>query len=231
MSRAPVRLLAPAAFSRALEALAGAAPGLSLAFDYGPATGPSAQSVTSRLRAGSEADFVILPKALAEAEQAAGLLSALSPFAASPVAFCVPAAAETPDLSTLASLSAFLESCASIGISTAGSGVFFKGALLDRLNLRDRLGAKIHEITDRPVGKAVVEGAVAAGFQQKAELLEIEGLQVLTDLPEPARNDTPLVLGQIAGSASAYRLPLLRALREDAEVQKLLSDHGLIAAM
>lgn len=231
MNQPTVRILAPTAFASALDVLAKEAdPGL-VSYDYGPATGPSPQSITSRLQAGEACDFVILPVALAYAEIGAGrLIGTPVQIFASTVAFCVPSGAERPDLSTEAGLWQALSAAPSIGLSAAGSGTFFRDVLLPQSGQGSALAEKLLTVTDRPVGTAVADGLVALGFQQKAELLEADGIEVIDDLAEVARNETWLVLVQCAGSdASAAKAPLLDHLLST-HGRQILSAHGLISA-
>ena len=157
-------------------------PGL-VSFDYGPATGPSPTSITSRLQAGESFHFVVLPVGLAKTEIAAGrLVGEALPVFASTVAFCVAAGAERPDLSTEAGLWQALITAPSIAVSAAGSGKFFRDVLVPKSGHESVLDGKVTTFTDRPVGTAVAEGLAALGFQQKAELLEADGIEVIDDL-------------------------------------------------
>ncbi len=231
MSQAPVKILAPGAFAAALEALAKEMEPGSVSFTYGPATGPAPESITSRLQAGERFDLVLLPEALARAELSDGrLLGSPERVFASTVAFCVPTGADVPDLSTEAGLWQALTQAPSIGLSAAGSGKFFREVLLPRSGQEAGLADKLRTITDRPVGQAVAEGIAALGFQQKAELLEAEGIAVIDDLAGIARNDTWIALARCAGSdtveAGATLVEHMRAPRG----QQVLVAHGLTPA-
>lgn len=230
MSQSAATVLAPAAFASALNALAQEMdPGL-VSFAYGPATGPTPNSITSRLQAGAPFDLVILPMGLAEAESAAGrLVGAPVRVFASTVAFCVASGAEVPDLSTEAGLWKALSDAPSIGLSAAGSGTFFRQVLLPASGQSDALAAKLQTITDRPVGQAVAEGRVALGFQQKAEFLEVDGVTVIDDLADVARNDTWLALARRAGGQSPAENALLDHMRS-ARGRHILAEHGLTPA-
>ncbi|WP_425101959.1 substrate-binding domain-containing protein [Tropicibacter sp. S64] len=226
----PITILAPAAFASALNLLAqDMEPGL-VTFTFGPATGPAPNSITSRLEAGERFDLVILPVALVDKEIAAGRLSgAPVPVFASTVAFCVSEGAAVPDLSTEAGLWQTLSDAATIGLSAAGSGAFFRDRLVPRSGLGEALSAKLRTITDRPVGQAVAEGLVALGFQQKAELLEVGGITVTDDLPDLARNDTWLALVQGADGQHTAADALAEHLRST-RARDILIAHGLTPA-
>ena len=230
MSQSTLTILAPAAFASALNILAQDMGQGQVSFTYGPATGPAPYSITSRLQAGERFDLVILPVALAEKEIAAGRLSGTPvPVFASTVAFCVAEGAEIPDMSTEAGLWKSLSDAPSIGVSAAGSGVFFREGLLPRSEQANALSAKLRTITDRPVGQAVAEGQVALGFQQKAELLEVDGIAVIDDLVDVARNDTWLALMQGAGGQSVAADALADHMRS-ARGRHILAKHGLTPA-
>ncbi len=231
MSQSPVSILAPAAFASALDVLAkDYEPGL-VSVAYGPAAGPAPDGITSRLQAGASCDFVILPHVLAQAELSAGrLVGSPVQIFASTVAFCVPEGSERPDLSTEAGLWRALADAPSIGLSAAGSGKFFHDVLVPRSGQGSALEEKLRIIADRPVGNAVAEGFVALGFQQKAELLEAKGIELIDDLTEIARNDTWLVLAQCSGSAAAAtKLPLVEHILSE-HGRRILTAHGLLPA-
>lgn len=231
MSQAPVKILAPGAFASALEALAGEMEPGSVSFAYGPASGPAPESITSRLQAGERFDLVLLPEALAGAELSAGrLIGAPERVFASTVAFCVPEGADLPDLSTEAALWQALEEAPSIGLSAAGSGKFFRDVLLPRSGQAAALADKLLTITDRPVGQAVAEGIAAIGFQQKAELLEAEGIAVIDDLAGIARNDTWIALARCAGSDAAKAAATLAGQMRASRGRQVLVAHGLTPA-
>ncbi|NIZ11964.1 substrate-binding domain-containing protein [Phaeobacter sp. HF9A] len=228
MSQPATSVLAPAAFASALNALAPEMEGVT--FIYGPATGATPESITSRLQAGEQFDLVLLPEALVQAELSVGrLVGAPARVFASTVAFCVPEGAACPDLSTEAELSKALRAAATIGLSAAGSGKFFRDVLLPALGLAEAVSAKLHTITDRPVGRAVAEGQVALGFQQKAELLEVEGLTVIDDLADIARNDTWIAVARRPGSDAVAAKTLVDHIRSASARQSLLA-HGLTPA-
>jgi molybdate transport system substrate-binding protein len=227
VTRVPIHILAPAAFAPALEALAAGVQTLQLCFAYGPASGAAAISITSQLHAGTDADFAILPKPLAEGEHAAGRLGALLPLAVSSVAFCVSAKTPAPEISSEDALISFLSTTASIGLSPAGSGIFFRETLLDRLGLRERLSGKLVEFTDMPVYEAVRLQKVAVGFQQKAELMQGHDITVLADLPAIARNDTALVLAKTPRATCPLSLEELLAKLNRPEIAAILAAHGL----
>jgi molybdate transport system substrate-binding protein len=227
VTQTAIRILAPAAFAPAFEALAATVQTCRIAFDYGPATGTVATSITSQLKAGTDADFVILPKGLAQGEHQEGRLGAPLTLALSSVAFCMPQRGVQPDISSKGGLIAFLADAPSIGLSPAGSGKFFREILVDRLALDLDLRAKLVEIADMPVGAAVRMQKVAIGFQQKAELLQEDGIAILADLPEIARNDTPLVLAKIPRSACSLSADDLLAYLRGTEATASLAAHGL----
>ncbi|MFZ7091483.1 substrate-binding domain-containing protein [Primorskyibacter sp. 2E233] len=230
MSQSALTVFAPAAFASALNALEqDIEPGL-FSFAYGPAAGPAPNSITSRLQAGEQSDLAILPMGLAEAEIAAGRLVGVPVRVfASTVAFCVAPGAEVPDLSTEVGLWKALSDAPSIGLSAAGSGTFFRNVLVPVSGQADALTAKLQTITDRSVGQAVAEGLVALGFQQKAELLEVDGITVIDDLADVARNDTWLALAQGAGGRSPAKNALFEHMRS-ARGQQILAEHGLTPA-
>ncbi len=230
MTQPTLAVLAPAAFASALKALVQELEPDLVSFTFGPATGPAPDSITSRLQAGDRFDLALLPVPLVEAEIAAGRLAGPPErLFASTVAFCVSKGADVPDLSTEAGLWKALSDAPSIGLSAAGSGKFFRDVLVPQSGQADVVAAKLQTITDRPVGQAVAEGRVALGFQQKAELLEVDGISVIDDLADIARSDTWIAMGERPGGNVGAAKTLVDLIRSE-RGQQILSSHGLTPA-
>ncbi|PJE53833.1 substrate-binding domain-containing protein [Marinomonas sp. BSi20584] len=223
----PARILAPAAFSSALDEFAKRMEG-QYVFEYGPATGVSSTSITSRIEQGDSADFVILPMALAHKAIVAGHLKGVAvPIFASTVAFCVSEASQSPDLSSDENLWQALLKASSIGISAAGSGRFFRDELLPKLLRKGGSVDKVVEFSDRSVGAAVAEGLVDIGFQQKAELLDVQGIKIIDKLTDLARNDTWLTLVAVPHSQTSISLNSLADEICSVLSSSILRAHGL----
>ena len=139
----------------------------------------------ARVTAGESFDVVVLARDAIEKLVATGhlLADSLVDLVRSEVAVAVPAGAERPDIGTEEALRRAVQSARTIGYSTGPSGVRLAG-LFQRwgiaTQIQDRVVVPPPGI---PVGRLVARGEIALGFQQRSELVGIEGLDVLGPLP------------------------------------------------
>lgn len=138
-----------------------------------------------RVQAGGTFDIVVLAANAIDTLTASGHLTASGriDLAQSGVAVAVPAGAPHPDIGTEAALRAAVLAAPSLGYSTGPSGV-----QLARLFERWGITEQIRERTviappGVAVGSLVASGAVALGFQQLSELMELPGIDLLGPLP------------------------------------------------
>lgn len=227
-----LRILGPEAFRPALTALAdrfSEISAMSVEPCFVAATGAGAESITGRLETGVACDIVFLPAALTDQQIAAGRLNpkARIDVMRSVVALCVREGAARPDISTLDALRATLLAAGSIGLSSAGSGVFVRDVLLPRLDLVSSVGPRCKTIADQPVGAAVAAGLVAIGFQQLSELLQVTGIDVVGALPVEAQGYTVIAASAPDGPAlNAGQTEFLAFLRSD-EAAEIMRPAGL----
>jgi molybdate transport system substrate-binding protein len=101
----------------------------------------------------------------------------------SPVAVAVSAGAASVDISSEAAVKAAVLACPSISYSTGPSGDYLN-RLFERWGITSEVKAKL--ITPPPgvaVGSLIASDQVALGFQQLSELLFVDGIHVLGNLP------------------------------------------------
>ncbi len=102
----------------------------------------------------------------------------------STVAVAVRTGAPKVDITNEASVKAAVVAAPSISYSTGPSGVYL-AKLFERWGIADAVNAKLVQAPPGvPVGSLVASDKVALGFQQMSELLGMEGLDVLGNLPE-----------------------------------------------
>ena len=101
----------------------------------------------------------------------------------SPVAVAVPAKAAAPDIGSEAALKAAVLAATTISYSTGPSGNYLTG-LFARWGIADAVKAKlVVPPPGTPVGSLVARGEAALGFQQLSELQNLEGVNVIGNLP------------------------------------------------
>src|ERR1051325_8126782 len=141
--------------------------------------------VAKRVRNGEAVDVVVLASNAIDALIADGKVLAGSrvDLLRSGVAIAVRAGAPRPDISSEESVKRAVVDAKTLGFSTGPSGVyleqlFARGGVLDRI--RPRIDVPPPGV---PGGSLVADGAVALGFQQLSELMNLQGIDVLGPLP------------------------------------------------
>ncbi|MBX3499052.1 MAG: substrate-binding domain-containing protein [Alphaproteobacteria bacterium] len=166
----------------------------------------TAPALVKRLQAGERADVLILNRAGMDTMARAGRVLAGSEvtLASSATALAIRAGAPRPDISTVEALKRTLLAARAIAYTdpAAGgaSGIYF-AQLIERLGIAVEINAKT---TFPPaaglVGHLLVSGAVDLAVQQKPELLEVAGVEILGTLPGELHMVTTFVAGIEAAS-------------------------------
>jgi molybdate transport system substrate-binding protein len=138
-----------------------------------------------RVQAGEAFDVVVLASDAIDKLLATGHLipGSKADFVRSEVAVAVRAGAVRPDLSDEAALKRAVLAARTIGYSTGPSGVRL-AELFQRWGIAEALRPRI--VTPPPgvpVGRLVAQGEVELGFQQRSELIRVEGIEVVGPLP------------------------------------------------
>jgi len=155
-----------------------------------------------RIQAGEAFDVVLLgADAITQLTNAGRLLGGSRvDWALSPVAVAVRAGAPVPDIQTESALRALVQNAQSISLSTGPSGVALT-QLFARWGLADAVAARLVQAPPGvPVGTLVAQGTVELGFQQRSELLHVDGITLLGNLPPPVQITTTFSAAVAVGS-------------------------------
>ncbi|MBM3619677.1 MAG: ABC transporter substrate-binding protein [Alphaproteobacteria bacterium] len=193
----------------------------------------TAPVLVKRLLAGERADAMILNRAGVDTMTRAGRVLAGSEvtLASSATALAIRAGAPRPDIATAEALKRTLLAARAISYTdpAAGgaSGIYF-AQLIERLGIAADVNAKT---TFPPpaglVGHLLVSGAVDLAVQQKPELMEVAGVEILGTLPGDLHMVTTFVAGIEASSTEAETARALLDLLAAPSTADLFRARGL----
>lgn len=172
--------------------------------------------VSKRLASGEAFDLVFLGSDALDAALAAGDVvgGTKRDLFRSATAVAVKAGARKPDISTEPALMEAVRGARTIGYSTGPSGRAL-AALFERWGIASEVsGRVVVPAPGTPVGALIARGEVELGFQQRSELLGVEGIDIIGDLPSAAAIVT--VFSGALGARGAHPDPA-RAFLEFAE--------------
>jgi molybdate transport system substrate-binding protein len=182
-----------------------------------------------RVQAGEPFDVVVLASDAIDKLAAGGSVSAGSKIdlVRSPVAVAVRAGAHRPDVGSEDGLRRAVQAAATIGYSTGPSGVALM-RLFERWGIAGEIAQRLVQAPPGvPVGALVANGEVALGFQQLSELIHLEGITVLGQLPDASQIITIFSGAACTGSAQAEAVRSMLAFMASPEVAAVKRRHGM----
>lgn len=232
MSSGALRVLAPQAFSHALDALAAAfsqAGGGAVQVIYGPAAGTSDAAITARLARAEPADVVLLPNRLLDEQAQAGRVvgSSRAQIMRSSIGMCVRQGQDVPDIGSVADLTRTLLHAGSVALSVAGSGEYVSKKLFQRLGIEAEMAARCTFHDSEAVGQVVARGAAELGFQQICELLPVPGISFAGALPEEVQLHTDVAMGLLSASTRPVLADRWLAYLQSPNAQAVFTAAGL----
>ena len=138
-----------------------------------------------KLKEGAAADLVLLnPQVLGDLTKAGKIVpGSITPVFHSRAGAAVKAGAPKPDISTVEAFKQALLKAKTIGHSLGVSGVHFTTTVIPRLGIADQIKDRIRISKGFPVGILVAKGEAEIGIHQIAELLPIQGIDIVGELP------------------------------------------------
>ena len=183
-----------------------------------------------RVQAGERFDLVVLAADAIDRLVAGGhLLAGRVDLVRSPVALAVRHGTVHPDIGSEAALRQAVHAAGRIGFSTGPSGSYLM-QLFERWGLAAELQPRtVQAPPGVPVAALVARGEVEIGFQQLAELMNVDGVDVVGTLPEGAAFVTTFSAGRSPGPAHAGTQALL-AFLAGPEAGAVKQRHGMTPA-
>ena len=185
-----------------------------------------------RVQAGEAFDGVVLASDAIEklAASACVLAGSRVDLVRSSVAVAVRAGTTLPDISTEAALRSAIEAAPTIGYSTGPSGVALV-KLFEHWGLWAALQPRIVQAPPGvPVGTLVARGEVALGFQQLSELMHLDGITVVGNLPEAVGITTIFSAATCTASNQHETVAKLFAFMASTQTVSVKQKHGMQAA-
>ncbi len=182
-----------------------------------------------RVQAGEAFDVVVLASDAIDKLAASGAVAADGKVALvrSPVAVAVRAGAAQPDIGTEEALRRAVLAAPGIGYSTGPSGTALLH-LFERWGIAAEIGPRLVQAPPGvPVGSLVAQGQVALGFQQLSELIHLEGIAVIGQLPEAVRIITTFCGAPCAVSPQAQAVRRMLAFMASPETAAVKRRHGM----
>jgi molybdate transport system substrate-binding protein len=172
---------------------------------YGPSMGTTVNAIPVRLERGEPADVLIMVGyALGDlVKQGKVVADSRVDLVKSPIGIAVKSGAPKPDISSADAVKRALLATKTIAYSDSASGVYVSTEMFEKLGIADAMKDKARKIPATPVGEIVARGDAEIGFQQVSELLPVQGIDIVGQLPSELQKVTVFS----AGIASASKEP------------------------
>jgi molybdate transport system substrate-binding protein len=187
--------------------------------------------VASDIRAGAQADLVVLSAEVMSDLDADGFLrvGTLRPLFVSDVVAAAPDDVASVPLSTEQDLRAALIGAGRIAYSTGPSGKAFVD-LIERWELLNAVQHKLLQAAPgTPVGSLLADGEADLGFQQRSEFAAVAGIRVLGPLPGAAAVRSTFSGAVLARSTKPEPAGEVLRFLESGEAEKFIRAAGMVS--
>ncbi len=182
-----------------------------------------------RVEAGEAFDGVVLASNAIDKLIAGGhvLAGSRADLVLSGVAVAVPAGSPVPDISTEEALKAAILAAPTLGYSTGPSGVQL-AKLFEAWGIAEQIAPRIVQAQPGvPVGALVAKGEVALGFQQRSEMLGVQGITIVGGLPPSVEIITTFSGSVAATCPQPQAMRALLAFWQSPACDALKRQHGM----
>jgi molybdate transport system substrate-binding protein len=156
---------------------------------FGSSIGAAHDSIPTRISQGQKFDVFILAGSALDNFILEGHIKKGTriDLVSSQIAAAVRKGDPEPDISSLESLKHTLLTIGRVAYSASASGTYLSTELFPQLGIAEEMAVKAKKIFSERVGTILIRNEADLGFQQMSELLPIEGITILGDLPPEAQ--------------------------------------------
>lgn len=185
---AEIHVITSGAFAEALKALVPDYEKQSsnkVIISYGSSMGGAPDSIPSRLARDEKFDVLILAGPALQSFIKSGVVQPGSrvDLVASVIGAAVKTGAPRPDISTVPAFKEALLSAKSVAYSASASGTYLSTEVFPRLGIAEEMSKTAKKIYSERVGTVVARGDAELGFQQVSELIPIQGIDFIGEIP------------------------------------------------
>ncbi len=200
VSAAEIQVITSGAFSAAFKELVPIyekKSGHTVKISFGASMGSAPDAIPARLTRGEKFDVLILAGPALDGFIKKGDVTPDSrvDLAVSTIGVAVRHGAPKPDISSVEALKKTLLAAKSIAYSASASGTYLSTELFPRLGVAEPLKDTAKKIYSERVGTVVARGDAELGFQQVSELLPIEGIDFVGEIPAEVQQAVPFSAG------------------------------------
>lgn len=193
----------------------------------------SSSIIMDRIRAGEEADLVILASPAINVLHERGILlpGADKYLASTGIGISCRANVDHPDISTVDSLVHALMQTRSIAYTTTGiSGLYFK-QVLEKLGLLDQVSSKAVTLPDGQIAGLLIDGSADLAVQLTSELVGYPGTEYIGPLPPELQMEMSFSASLFSGSEVVENALDFLFFLGQAQWASIYSKHGMTQAL
>ncbi len=199
-SAAEIQVITSGAFSAAFRELVPIyekRSGHTVKMSFGASMGTAPDAIPARLARGEQFDVLILAGPALDGFIGQGNVAPGTrvDLANSTIGVAVRHGAPKPDISSVEALKKTLLAAKSIAYSASASGTYLSTELFPKLGVSEQLKDTAKKIFSERVGTVVARGDAELGFQQVSELLPIEGIDFVGEIPAEVQQTVPFSAG------------------------------------
>ena len=196
---------------------------------FGSSIGAAHDSIPTRLSQGERFDLFVLASSALERFVSEGKIMQGSrvDLVVSNIGAAVRATDPDVDISTVEALKTALLTAGRIAYSASASGTYLSEELFARLGIEAEMAIKAKKIFSERVGTILMRHEADLGFQQISELIPIEGIKIVGELPPEVQRSFFFSAGIGAQTAQLAEVRHFVEFLASQEVSEVVAKTGL----